>query len=120
MWIRDSINTWLSLCFARPETPLDSPEGFYRHFQALSRHLLSPGEQKMSSIETIIRYTDDHYTEDISVNGLADQFGLTPNYLSAQFKRCLLYTSNGRRSPGLPRSWKPRCRTASNRRSGSG
>lgn len=82
-----NINAWLSLCFARPETPLDSPEGFYRHFQALSRRLLSPGEQKMSSLESIIRYTDDHYTEDISVNGLADQFGLTPNYLSAQFKR---------------------------------
>lgn len=82
-----NISIWLERCFVGPEEPLDSPEGFYRHFQSLSRHLLSPGEQRVSSLETIIRYTDTHYAEDISVNGLADRFGLTPNYLSAQFKR---------------------------------
>lgn len=81
------LNRWLELCFFAPREFLDSPEGFYRYFESLSAHLIAPAEQRTSSIETIIRYVDANYTADISINGLADRFGLTPNYLSAQFKR---------------------------------
>lgn len=81
------INRWLELCFFAPREFLDSPDRFYHYFQSLSAHLIAPVEQKTSSIETIIRYVDSNYTADISINGLADRFGLTPNYLSAQFKR---------------------------------
>ena len=37
-------------------------------------------------MEEIKRYIDSHFTQDIGINSIAEQFGLTPNYLSTLFR----------------------------------
>lgn len=38
-------------------------------------------------LSAVRRYIEEHYADDITVGKLAGRFGLTPNYLSAIFKR---------------------------------
>ena len=38
-------------------------------------------------IKNICTYMDEHYSEPISVDSVADVFGRTPNYVSSKFKK---------------------------------
>lgn len=48
---------------------------------------LSASESFSVMIKNICNYMDEHYSEPISVDSVADVFGRTPNYVSSKFKK---------------------------------
>ena len=46
-------------------------------------------------VKRIQREIREHYSTDISLAWVADEYGINPSYFSKKFKDCLLYTSSG-------------------------
>ena len=47
----------------------------------------APEANARSKMQLAIRYIQEHYNENISVNDLAEQYNMSPNYFSSVFKK---------------------------------
>ena len=51
--------------------------------------------RKTVQAESVLRYIDEHYAEPLTMAGLAERFGYSPNYFSSLFHRCLRTSFRG-------------------------
>lgn len=82
-----NLNQYLAVSFPVPPNQLSSPDNFSAYFRKLTDSLLNPTEAEELDIERILSYIQKHYAEDISINALAFEFHVSPNYLSSRFRK---------------------------------
>ncbi|AZK46660.1 AraC family transcriptional regulator [Paenibacillus lentus] len=63
-----------------------------RHFKHNAMELLASPSPMHERISEIVRYINEHYTEDLSLQLLADRFYISPYYLSRYFKKATGFT----------------------------
>lgn len=82
-----NMNQYIACHFVTPKYSLSSQEEIRLYFEHISESLLVRNQKNRTSLSEVIEYVDQHFTEDISINQLAEQFHITPNYLSSQFRK---------------------------------
>lgn len=82
-----NLNQYLALTFPTLPRRLYVPADFSAYFRELSESLLDSTKAEELDIEHVLSYIQQHFAEDISINALASEFHISPNYLSSRFRR---------------------------------
>lgn len=82
-----NLTQYLTAVFPICMNQLSSPDDFSTYFRKLTDSLLNPKKTQEFDIKQILSYIQQHYAEDISINALASEFHISPNYLSSRFRK---------------------------------
>lgn len=86
---KDTLAGFLNCAFGIHLCPVDSIRAWIECLEAQGEHMLvqSRATDQPELIDRVLGFIATHYPSDIGVGQIAEQLGITPNYLSATFKK---------------------------------
>lgn len=83
-WL-SNVNTWLHTTFHASPCRTEADFGIF--LEQLCESLLQEYAPEEFRIQDVLNYIQLHFSDDLSVNSLAAEFHISPNYLSTRFKK---------------------------------